>query len=286
MNVDLLKDLLAVQTSSWHEQPMVDWLVHYIIHNVKGATVTVDPHRNVYISKGTARYSPCVAAHIDTVQPYRQVRIVEDGPRLIGFEKEKQVGIGADDKAGIFVCLNLLQRFKDIRVIFFATEEVGCQGAKKADARFFDDLAYLIEYDCPSHGMVSYTCSGVRLFQNRGDFILTALPVLEKHGSVLWQRHPYTDVMAVRNRFPISCLNLSCGYYNWHAPNEYVHLPDVAVAIEQGAALVKTLDHVRYECPVNLDDDHTFPPITIGPLHVPDPLNRPASAPHQPPSCA
>lgn len=271
MKVELLKELLAVQTSSWHEQPMVDWLVHYIIHEVKGATVTVDPHRNVYVTKGSAAFMPCVAAHIDTVQPHRQVEIVEDGTRLIGFSDGRQVGIGADDKAGIFVCLNLLKRFDNIRVIFFATEEVGCQGAKRADARFFADLAYLIEYDCPSRHMLSYTCSGVRLFANRGEFIQTALPVLQKHGTTLWQNHPYTDVMAVRNRFPVSCLNLSCGYYNWHAANEFVNLPDVELAIRQGIDLVKTLDHVRYACPVVLDDDADAPLIEIGPLHVPAP---------------
>ena len=271
MNVDLLKNLLAVPTCSWHEHALVDWLVHYVIHHVKGASVTVDQHRNVYVTKGSAGFYPCVAAHIDSVQPLREVDIVADGNRLIGFVKKQQVGVGADDKAGVFVCLNLLKRFENIRVIFFASEEVGCQGARKADSRFFDNLAYLIEYDCPSRNMLSYTSSTVRLFENRGDFIMTALPVLQKHGTTLWQRHPYSDVMAVRNRFPISCLNLSCGYYNWHASNEFVNLPDVQIAIEQGVALVKTLDHVRYACPINLDDDHFSPPVDVGPLHVPEP---------------
>ena len=270
MKIKLLKELLAVPTSSWHEQPMVDWLVHYIRREIKGASVTVDRYRNVYVTKGSAAYLPCVAAHIDTVQPQRQVDIVADGTRLIGFSGGEQVGIGADDKAGIFVCLNLLKRFDNMRVIFFATEEVGCQGAKRADARFFADLAYLIEYDCPSRNMLSYTSSGVRLFANRGAFIQTALPVLQKHGTTLWQHHPYTDVMAVRRRFPVSCLNLSCGYYNWHEPDEFVNLPDVELAIRQGIDLVKALDSVRYECPVDLTEDDA-PLIEIGPLCVPSP---------------
>jgi len=271
MNVDLLKNLLAVPTVSYDEQPMVDWLVHYITNNIPGATVTVDVARNVYVNKGSAEFAPCVAAHLDTVQPHRKVNIVEDGGRLIGFdEHDQQVGIGADDKAGIFVCLNLLQRFEHIRAVFFATEECGCVGARKADARFFDGVAYVMEFDCPSRNMMSYTSSGVRLFANDGDFIKTATPVLQKHGTTLWQHHPYTDIMAIRNRFPISCLNLSCGYYNWHAPNEFVSLRDVPLAIEQGAALVSTLDHVRYECPVDLRDK-AKPLIETTALHVPPP---------------
>lgn len=270
MNVDLLKELLAVQSTSFREQPMVDWLVHYITHNVKGAAVRVDSYRNVYVHKGNAKFSPCVGAHIDTVQPYRDVEIVEDKGRLIGFSGNRQCGIGADDKAGIFVCLNLLEQFDDIRVMFFATEECGCVGAKNADASFFDDMAYLIEYDCPSRNMVSYTSSTTRLFANQGDFIKTAFPVLQRHGSTLWQRHPYTDVMAVRQRFPLSCLNLSCGYYNWHAPNEFVSLYDVGLAITQGHDLVQTLDHVRYDCPINLMEDNAEPLVQIGHLYVPE----------------
>lgn len=249
---------------------MVDWLVHHVIHNLKGVTVTVDPYLNVYMTKGSAKYLPCVAAHIDTVQPYREVEVVEDGKRLIGFSGDEQVGLGADDKAGIFVCLNLLERLDNLKVMLFASEEVGCQGAWHANPRFFDDMAYMVEYDCPSRNMLSYTCSGVRLFANEGDFIKRALPVLNRHGTRLWQNHPFTDVMAVRRRFPVSCLNLSCGYYNWHAPTEFVNLPDVALAIAQGVDLIAALDHEHYPCPLNLSDD-AAPLVEIGPLKVPSP---------------
>lgn len=271
MNKEILKNLLAVPTVSYNEQPMVDWLVHYITHNIPGAAVTVDAFRNVYVSKGTAEFSPCVSAHIDTVQPHRQVEIVERNGHLIGFDAHgTQVGIGADDKAGIFVCLNLLHRFEHIRAVFFATEECGCVGARKADAAFFAGIAYLMEFDCPSRNMMSYSSGGVRLFANDGDFIKTALPALQRHGTILWQHHPYSDVMAIRERFPISCLNLSCGYYNWHAPNEFISLRDVDLAIEQGADLVSSLAHVRYECPTILNDlTESLIPVTR--LKVPAP---------------
>jgi hypothetical protein len=108
----------------------------------------------------------------------------------------------------------------------------------------------------------------VRLFANDGDFIKAASPVLAKRGTVLWQNHPYTDVKAIRQRFPISCLNLSSGYYNWHSHDEFASLPDVALAIETGGDMVAALDHVRYDCPVNLEGDGG-PLIPVGSLHVP-----------------
>lgn len=275
MNVDVFKELLAVQTVSYEEQLMVDWLVDYIGHNIKGATVAVDSARNIYVNKGNAEHAPCVSAHIDTVQRMRSVRIFETaGGRLIGFDgKNKQVGIGADDKAGIFVCLNLLERFDSIRAIFFATEEVGCVGARQADPRFFKGIGYVIEYDCPSRNMLSYSCGGEQLFANDGLFIKTALPVLKRHGTDLWQRHPYTDVMVVRKRFPISCLNLSCGYYNWHGKDEFVLLSDVSLAIEQGADLIDALGPVSYPCPVGFKNPGvSASAVPVTGLRVPSPV--------------
>lgn len=270
MNVKTLKTLLAVPTVTDHEQPMVDWLVNHIRHNIPGTHVTSDAARNIYVTKGTAEFSPCVAAHIDTVHAHRKVKIAQEGTRLVGYTSRGQRwGIGADDKTGIFVCLNLLEAFDNIRAIFFAGEEQGCIGARKADPDFFQGIAYLVEYDCPSRHMLSYTCGGVRLFANDSDFIRAANAVLASYGTNLWQRHPYTDVKAIRHRFPISCLNLSSGYYNWHRHDEFASLPDVALAIDTGKALVGALDHVRYACPVGLDEDGP-PLVEVGTLHVPD----------------
>jgi hypothetical protein len=106
-----------------------------------------------------------------------------------------------------------------------------------ADARFFERVGYVLEFDCPAHGLVSYTSGGVRLFQNGGDFIERAWPVLDQHGFNRFQHHPFSDVKALRQRFNLSCLNLSCGYYNWHAHDEFVKLADVEAALALGSVI-------------------------------------------------
>lgn len=78
------------------------------------------------------------------------------------------------------ICLELLERFDNIAVALFAAEEVGCVGSRNADPEFFERVGYVVEFDCPGRGLVSYTSGGVRLFQNDGDFIKTALPVMCK----------------------------------------------------------------------------------------------------------
>ena len=74
-------------------------------------------------------------------------------------------------KAGVFICLELLERFDNIAVALFAAEEAGCVGSRNADPKFFERVGCVIEFDCPGRGLVSYTSGGVRLFENGGDFI-------------------------------------------------------------------------------------------------------------------
>jgi tripeptide aminopeptidase len=257
MNFDLLKQILAVPTYSRQEQRMVEFLVAHVGQRGKercGEIVT-DCLNNVYIRKGNAGIVPCVAAHIDTVHPPRHVEIVQQDGILFGRDEQGQrTGIGGDDKAGVFVCLELLERFDHLAVALFAAEEIGCVGAIHAPTPWFKDVGYVIEFDCPGRGLLSYTSSGVRLFANEGDFIQTATPVLAAHGLTRWQRHPFTDVMALRQRFDFSCLNLSCGYHNWHRPDEYIVVDEVEAAVNAGEALVAALGCRSYPFTAGAND--------------------------------
>jgi di/tripeptidase len=230
MNFDLLKQILAVPTYSRQEQRMVEFLVAHVGQRGKercGEIVT-DCLNNVYIRKGNAGIVPCVAAHIDTVHPPRHVEIVQQDGILFGRDEQGQrTGIGGDDKAGVFVCLELLERFDHLAVALFAAEEIGCVGAIHAPTPWFKDVGYVIQ---------------------------TATPVLAAHGLTRWQRHPFTDVMALRQRFDFSCLNLSCGYHNWHRPDEYIVVDEVEAAVNAGEALVAALGCRSYPFTAGAND--------------------------------
>lgn len=271
MKLDLLKQLLAVPSPSGQEEPMVAFLTAYV--NAGGGRQRgrcwSDAHRNVYIVKGDAGFAPCVAAHLDTVHPVTPVKIVKQAGMLVGYGPHgHRTGIGADDKAGVFICLELLERMDDLAVVLFAGEEAGCRGAGAADAAFFDQVGYVLEFDCPARGLLSYTSGGIRLFQNDGDFIRRALPVLNRHGVTRWQRHPYTDVMALRQRFEFSCLNLSSGYYHWHRSDEYLVIAEVQAAIAIGEALVTALGCRRYNYVAD-DGDAVMPLQEVTGLQLP-----------------
>jgi len=248
LSLDLLKRLLAVPTCSRQEGQIVEFLVEHVRErgSARCGSIVTDEWNNVFIRKGGPGVVPCVAAHIDTVQ--------QDGI-LFGLDKNGQrTGIGADDKAGVFVCLELLERFDDIAVALFAAEEIGCVGADHAPAAWFDDVGYVIEFDCPGYGLVSYTSSGTRLFANDGEFIQTAAPVLQAHALTKWQHHPFTDVMSLRRRFNFTCLNLSSGYHNWHRPDDYVVVEQAEAAVNAGEALITALGCRAYPFELNADD--------------------------------
>ena len=263
MRLDLLKQLLTVPTASRREDRMVAFLVHHFFGRnppTQWDDLILDEWNNILIRKGGPGFLPCVAAHIDTVHPLRPVDVVQQDGRLVGFDVHgRRTGLGADDKAGVFVCLELWERFDHIAVALFGGEEIGCLGAKHASAEWFNDVGYVIEFDCPGQGLVSYTSSGTRLFANDGAFIQTAAPVLQAHGLTRWQDHPYSDVMALRRRFDFSCLNLSCGYHNWHQPDEYLVLAEVEAAVNAGEALIAALGCRSY--PFDAEADDLSPPL-------------------------
>jgi tripeptide aminopeptidase len=218
MRLDLLKELLAVPTRFRHE----DQVVAFIADHVRGrgparcGEVVTDPWNNLFIRKGRAEIVPCVAARTDTVHRPKQVEILQEEGILRGRDEPgERTGCGADDKCGVFICLELLERFDNMAVALFAQEEIGCVGAYHAPAAWFRDVGYVIEFDCPASGLVSYTSASVRLFGNDGAVIRTAKPVLGIHELTRWEHRPFTDVMALRERFDFSCFNLSCGYRNW-----------------------------------------------------------------------
>lgn len=269
----MFKSLLEVPSYSGQEGHMVEFLTGHI--KARGVArcgrAVVDEHNNVYVIKGNAPYFPCLSAHIDTVFPIDgDVRVVEEAGTLVGYDRcSHRAGIGGDDKAGIMVCLEALERLENVAVCFFASEENGCVGAFASDPDFFDNIGYLLEWDCPGSDLCSYSTSGTRLFHNDGQFIKRALPSLTKR-RMLWQEHPYTDVMAIRQMYPISCLNLSCGYYNWHRNSEYIRISETQGAVEMALELVKALGTERYTFPVRHQDAHSRPLVEVGHLSVHD----------------
>ena len=89
-------------------------------------------------------------AHLDTVVPGKNIR-----PRIKGgiITSDGKTILGADNKAGVAVIMEVLQTLKenkvphgDIDVIFSAAEEIGLCGAKYVDRKFLKaDIGYVLD---------------------------------------------------------------------------------------------------------------------------------------------
>lgn len=281
------KELLSVPSKTYQEDKMVEYL-SWVLDSMDGVEYYTDEMNNIYATKrqdGFNGYFPMFVAHTDTVHAMVPEIVVKEQtlpkPPTFGrtFDDTQYdvlkaytpdgnpTGIGGDDKCGIFICLELLRVLSNVKVGFFVSEETGCIGSSKCDVKFLNNVGYVVQYDAPGNHLITEVCSGVRLFEENGEFINRALPVIQKtmETDMEQQSHPYTDVSQIKKKSDVSCINLSCGYYQMHTPNEFVVLDDVDKAIRTGINLVNEFGYEKqeyaYEPPVysygglfNLDD--------------------------------
>ena len=255
--IQLLKDILSVPTKTHQEERLVNFLVSYFDRKEVG--IMKDDMGNLMIVKGEADYYPCVVAHTDTVHPidsdYIDIKEVnrwntcgDIKAALTGFHPEtgEPSGCGGDDKAGVFVCLQLFELFDNIKLFFPVAEETGCHGSKAVSGEWFNDVGYIIQFDSPTNNTMSKTLMGRTLYDDQSGFSSTVMGLITEHGITEHQAHPYTDVATLGERFELQCLNLAAGYYDMHQAEEYVIIDDVINAITLGERLITTLGEKQY----------------------------------------
>lgn len=270
MNKKLLKELLRVPTRSTEEVLMIEWLLDYL-KTRHHCLAKRDELGNIYVTKGVTDIYPCVCAHTDTVHARANVLIHEEEDKLFATDwASNAVGIGGDDKTGIYICLQLLDQVPALKMAFFVSEEIGCQGAWHCNQDWFKDVGYVIEFDSPCDDIISFSSDGVQLFPVEGPFYDAALPCLKKFGAMNWQRHPYTDVSVLKRKFDFPCLNLPAGYYRMHSAEEYVQMSVVDNSLNLGEALIESLGRKRYFFKGTMENGQSAPtpvPVTYLKTH-------------------
>lgn len=249
-----LKEVLSIPTHSRNERLMIEYLEDVL--KTKGYQYTKDKMGNIYVTKGETEFFPCFVAHTDTVHQINHnlkvVQLEEEGKTILtGVDSEtmEPSGIGGDDKCGVFLCLEMLDVLDNVKVALFVSEEIGCLGSREADPEFFKNVGYAIQYDSPKGNSMSLTLMGKKLFGEKTDFGGKVSPLILEHGINSWERHPYTDIWPLMEKFDFSCLNLAAGYHRYHTANEYVVVEEVENAFELGLKLHQILGESFYERP-------------------------------------
>lgn len=262
LNKDFVYDCMSVPTHSLLEYRMVVFIILWARKN--GIKYEFDDYGNVYLTKGElaeGEYYPCVTSHLDTVQtkhdPYIYAGVpldlkterTKDGSHKISVDANggSAIGIGADDKGGICICLSLFDHIDKLKACFFLDEERGCHGSDNLDKDWFKDVGYVIGYDSPDLYRAAWSCNGTKLF---------SYEFYEKYMKEVCDRwgltkgcffsEPYTDVKNIREKIEVICMNFGNGGYYAHSENEYCVIEDMDQACGMGVDLIDTIGCTKH----------------------------------------
>lgn len=253
--MELLKALYGIHSPSGEEKKLKKFIKRYVSENINNVLIEHDNAGNVYFTKGTAETYPCVVAHLDQVQKKHSedfVTLIDEG-LAIGYSPsmKRQEGLGADDKNGLWICLQCLKEFDVIKVAFFVGEEIGCAGSSRCNMDFFKDCRFVVQPDRKGSSdlITSISCGEIC----SKEFLADITPELfgYKPTSGLM-----TDVLELSERnVGISCINLSCGYYSPHSDEEFTVIDDLLNCLEFVKHIIRTCTKVY---PHTYEDKYTW----------------------------
>jgi putative aminopeptidase FrvX len=195
-----------------------------------------DTYGNLYITKGKSIFYPCYVAHVDQVHTVcDNFKLHQEGNILFAtgykaqwkskYKSFQQVGVGGDDKAGIYICLQMLLNLDACKVVLFQDEEIGCIGSSYSITSFFDDCSFIGQADRRSNNDFITFTNGVETATP--EFITDILPTLAMYG-YKEDQGTMTDVgQLIINGAKCVAFNASCGYYNAHTDQEYQNLREL-----------------------------------------------------------
>ena len=257
LDKDFVYDCMSVPTHSKKEFRMVTFIILWARRN--NIKYEFDDYGNVYLTKGKlaeGEFYPCVTSHLDTVQEKQDPYIYAGVPLDLKTERTKEnlhkisvdanggslIGIGADDKGGICICLSMFKYANKLKACFFLDEETGCHGSENLETDWFKDVGYVIGYDSPDLYRAAWACQGTKLF---------SYEFYEKHMKEVCDRwgltkgcffsEPYTDVKLIREKTDIICMNFGNGGYNPHSASEYCIIEDMDQACGMGLDLINAI---------------------------------------------
>ena len=177
-----------------------------------------------------------LVAHMDTVFKYPVDNMYYDSQKGVVWSPE---GLGADDRAGVFAIIKIIQSGLRPAIILTTDEEVGALGASAlADlACPIPDLKYMIQLDRRgSNDCVFYDCYNDAFI----DYV-ESFGFVERWGT-------FSDISVLMPAWKICGVNLSVGYEDEHSVSETLHVK----------ALYSTIAKVRKMLSVKIEDIPDF----------------------------
>ena len=181
----------------------------------------MDDFGNLFIKIGES--DVMFTSHLDTAtSAYTKVNHVFDGNII---KTDGTSILGADDKAGVTVMLNMIEKQVPGLYYFFLGEEVGCVGSKKvAEKQKVEKIPYInkvISFDRRgTDSIITFQASSRCCSDKFGEELSKRLNEVES--TFKYKNDPtgvYTDSAQFVKIYP-ECTNISVGYYSEHTFSE------------------------------------------------------------------
>lgn len=201
--LDLLEAVLKLPEKKLHTI-----MAHILEDNGYDNIITTDSY---IIAKGDIDI--CVVAHMDIIHPHPPVKVI------LNTHKNKlwsPSGLGADDRAGVFLILLLIRNGLRPHLILTLGEEAGGVGASHLAQDIHEPpfpVKYMIELDrANENDCVFYDCDNKEFKK-----------YIESFGFQT-ELGTYTDITFIAPEWKVAAVNLSVGYVNEHTNSEVLFL--------------------------------------------------------------
>lgn len=252
MNKKLYKKLLSFRSHSKSETQLQfrDWLQAYIETHYDNVLTAVDEYGNLYVQKSeddSYEYVNCVVAHLDINQKTitDDFSILEAGNYIIGIDNNTgtQIGLGHDDKTGVYFALQALKKFKNIKCFFPLDEEVGLVGSRNSMDSFFGDVGFFLQLDRRGYSDISHYTNGHDVVDRATKLELEKLICKYNFN---WVSTVSTDIGYLTERHETQGTNMSCGYKDEHTEKETLNVLRYMTSEKLGLAILKKTDNKYY----------------------------------------
>ncbi|PPB52952.1 hypothetical protein [Campylobacter hyointestinalis] len=227
-----IKELLLLN----NQDELMDYIINFIRKSNKYHSVTDVNGGVLALPKGANKY-PLICIHLDTINTHKKAElktddlIIDDDDIISLNTKARAVCLGGDDRAGVYIALQLIKAKKPFAFGFFKDEEIGCIGSSSLSSYInsLDNITAFIGLD--RRGADEVATYGhdnkelINIFESKG--------YIEAVGSVT----DASKLSALSNK-GLACVNLSVGYYNEHTKKEILN----TTAMNHTLKVLKNLD--------------------------------------------
>lgn len=177
-----------------------------------------------------------LVAHLDTVfeNPPKEREIFYDSKKQVMWS---EAGLGADDRLGVFLILEIIKKGYRPTIIFTTKEENGGIGASILVSKYekpIADMKYLIQLDRRGKDdCVFYNCINEEFIE-----YVESFGFKEEAGL-------FSDISVICPQWHIAGVNLSIGYHNEHSYIETAHLKEAYATLEKVVKMIEDADNIN-----------------------------------------